>query len=331
MIYNGINFNGTHYTGTDFELWCNFYDLSRYLYIGERLLCLVKPAQAGKKVIATIENPNISASYAPDSSGYVVLDLTDIARTYGDIGAASLIQVEDGTDDYEVFASYSYVRLLDPDTILKPYYPEYESDASLAPPRKLIEPFTNGSLKIICELQYPTGDDWYIVTRPTLSSSLITGDSFEVTRAQKNFFIYTDSYSTLDYERSLTPQVCGRTYAAVRWRSCTGVTRQHFFEVVKRNISAGEKISLLRLDNAPIISNGREDGFSLRIDDLCAYDIWYYGDLITSGLVEVSLDGANWQRVEVETSSVQIPDGESGTDGKLEIKVIYKRYDAVVM
>ena len=42
------------------------------------------------------------------------------------------------------------------------------------------------------------------------------------------------------------------------------------------------------------------------------------------------MDGTNYERVQVVSKNVTLPDGEA-TDGKLEIEVNWKRYDAVAM
>ena len=326
MRYNDIEFNGTHVTETDFELWCNFID-SNPLWIGGRLLVLVKPT-GGALVTLYVENPQILSAYTPDANGYVIIDLTDIARTYGDIGAASLIQIEDGTDDYEVLAGYTNVRLINPTEVPKPYFAAMESDAYLAPPRRLIAPWTG--LSIICELQYPSGDDWYRVDASTLYSEALTSDSFSIPNTMPRFFLWTDSYSGKDYYYNLAPRLCERNYVAVRWRSLTGVTRLHMMEYCKQEFNVGDKFSLIRLDNAPIVAKGRTEVFTIKIDGLDAYGIWYYGDIATSGLVEVSFDGTNWQRVDILTNSVQVPDGDA-ENGKVELKATFKKYDAVVM
>lgn len=328
MRYNDIEFNGTHVTNTDFELWCNFDESSSQLWIGEKLLVLVHAAH-GKNIGMTVENAGITASYTPDANGYVIIDLTEIARTYAsNPGAITDIYEEDGTQDEEVFASYSDVRLVNPVGVPKPYFPAMASDAYLAPPRRLISPFDG--LSILCELQHPSEDDWFFQELPSLQGYEITSDSFAIDNTTPRFNIYTDSYSTNDFNYTLAPRLCERTYAAVRWRSFTGVTRLHMMEVVKKEFGVGDKFSLLRMDNAPIVAKGMTDGFTLKIDCLDAYGIWYYGDIVTSGLVEVSLDGVNWQRVDVVTSSVQVPDGDA-ENGKVEIKITYKKYDAVAL
>ena len=73
------------------------------------------------------------------------------------------------------------------------------------------------------------------------------------------------------------------------------------------------------------------DSVTLVIDELSAYDLWYYSDIITSSKVEVFISGAvGWSQVQVTNKNVTIPDGDA-RNGKLEITINWRRYDAVTM
>jgi hypothetical protein len=75
---------------------------------------------------------------------------------------------------------------------------------------------------------------------------------------------------------------------------------------------------------------GESDEFSLRVEHLTAYDVWWYSDLLTSDYVAVADDGFSSptaKTVEVTTKSITIPDG-SANDTTFEIKVKYKTGDA---
>lgn len=130
---------------------------------------------------------------------------------------------------------------------------------------------------------------------------------------------------------TVKPLDCERTYAAVRWVSATGLTRVHTFEVRDLAQTADDNISLETPDGTYSQLRGRTDGFKLCIDNLNAYDYWYYADVINSSTVKVSLDGENWRTVEVTTKSATIPNANSGKLSKLEITVNWREYDAVNM
>ena len=104
----------------------------------------------------------------------------------------------------------------------------------------------------------------------------------------------------------------------------------HYFMLRNQTIASAENYQLLTLDNYYDEIKGRVDGLDLYLDDLLPYDLWYYADVITSSKVEVSLDGQTWNQVQVTNKNVTIPTGEKG-NGKLEITVNWKRYDAVNM
>jgi hypothetical protein len=108
----------------------------------------------------------------------------------------------------------------------------------------------------------------------------------------------------------------------------------HTWEVRAQEIASAGDYSLLDFDNAYSTIKGREDGFTLVLDELDSYDMWYYSDIITSSDVRVlAIDGWAAQsedemvRLEVVGKSVTLPNGTAL--GKLEIQVKFKRYDAV--
>ena len=105
----------------------------------------------------------------------------------------------------------------------------------------------------------------------------------------------------------------------------------HTFELRDATQTTDEVIKLETLDGTYNQIKGRTDGFKLYLDELTAYDYWYYADVITSSKVEVSLDGTTWQQVEVTTKSVTIPNTSEGKTNKLEIIVNWRNYDAVTM
>ena len=104
----------------------------------------------------------------------------------------------------------------------------------------------------------------------------------------------------------------------------------HHFMLRKPTIASVENYQLLTLDNSYNEIKGRVYGLALYLDDLLPYDLWYYADVITSSKVEVSLDGQTWNQVQVTNKNVTIPTGEMG-NGKLEITVNWRKYDAVTM
>lgn len=127
-------------------------------------------------------------------------------------------------------------------------------------------------------------------------------------------------------------QECEATYALVRWVSFTGGTKQHVFELVKPKTAVADAYSLEPIDNEYVEIKGRVDGFTLKLDNLSPYDMWYYSDVLTSSKVEVSLDhGTTFDRVQVTNKDIALLNDGSMSNGILEFNVNWKRYDAVNM
>lgn len=138
------------------------------------------------------------------------------------------------------------------------------------------------------------------------------------------------SVSCGESSTEVVEQDCNQHYVAVRWNSFTGVQRIHTFAVRDISNSVGEKVELKTLDGSYNTIKGRVDSFSLFIDGLTAYDVWYYSDMVTSSKVEISFDGVNWYQVDVTNKSYDVPNNDNSlTD--LTIEVNWRKYDAVTM
>lgn len=270
------------------------------------------------------------ATYKLDSSGKCAIDITELVRVYGvyqsDVDYTSLyITLEYG--DGEALGWYFIIAgLINPAGV---YIPAFTMpDALIVPPDRILYA---GITDIICEF-YPavtTGLTWtleggatWIETNRLINAindfTLLRVKSGQTTIARKSTF------------QTTTIDACKSPAVAVRWVSFTGVQRVHHFMLRKPTIASAENYQLLTLDNSYNEIKGRVDSFDLYMDDLLPYDLWYYADVITSSKVEVSLDGQTWKHVQVTTKNVTIPTGTIG-NGKLEITVNWRKYDAVTM
>lgn len=137
----------------------------------------------------------------------------------------------------------------------------------------------------------------------------------------------------------LRPRVCDEDLALVTWTSRTGGYKRVLMQRCKASVSQVDRVSLvdrvwfggsgLPINNYQGFA-GEEEGFTLRLEHLTAYDMWWYSDLLTSDHVTVADDSLNSptdKMVEVTTKSITIPDG-SVKDTTFEIKVKYKTGDA---
>ena len=257
------------------------------------------------------------AKYTPDTNGNVFVDVTDYIRTYG---GCSIFLKDEAADANTCTVVISVAGLINPWNVIVPYH--YGNDYTrVQMPNRMIEPLAGYPL--MAEFYY-NGAGASFTGGATLSQDrrqiTITGDF---------------SYKPVPYgsgrNYNLVHRMCGIEYAYVRWVSFSGITRVHVFEISKPKTETADDYSMLPIDNEYIEIKGRKDGFTLRLDNLCAFDLWYYADVITSSKVEVSLDGIKYDRVQVATKNITLPDGETKVNGELAIEVNWKRYDAVTM
>lgn len=129
----------------------------------------------------------------------------------------------------------------------------------------------------------------------------------------------------------LQPRLCGVKYADVCWISATGHERIATMELCEHVQQVGEKIDIETPTGEYDERKGRQDNLALRLAGLTAYDMWYYGDIVTSSKVEISTDGTNYHTVLVTSKSVNIPDGDGGELQELKIQITYDDYGAVAM
>ena len=126
-------------------------------------------------------------------------------------------------------------------------------------------------------------------------------------------------------------RLCGVTYADVRWISATGHERIATMELREHTVAVGDKLNIEAADGEYDERKGREDNLVLRLQGLTQYDVWYYGDIVTSSSVDISLDGSTWRTVRVTSKDVTIPDGNGGELQELKVTITYADYDAVAM
>lgn len=257
------------------------------------------------------------AKYTPDLNGNVFVDMTDYIRAYGGCS----VHFEEESERAKIYAvSVSVAGLINPYNVIVPYH-FGDSYTRVQMPNRMIEPVERHPL--IAEFYY-SGVGASFTGGASLSQDkrqiTITGD-----------FTYKPVPYGDSRKYNLVQRICGVQYAYVRWLSFSGITRVHMFEVTKPKTESADSYMLMPIDNEYVEVKGRVDGMTLRLNDLCPYDLWYYSDVITSSKVEVSLDGENYNQVQVTTKNITLPDGETKINGKLEIAINWKRYDAVAM
>lgn len=316
--------NGVKLTYPNEGVW----SAERQIIYLERVSGSVSEVKLSKRNKATLPFEDI-ATYKLDDNGKCAIDITDLVRTFGVYQSAIDVNTSLNISLKITGVSTSfYIRI---NGIINPaavYIPPFKMpDALIVPPERIIYA---GLTDIRCEF-YPA-----VTTDLTweLEGAIWAADKRWID-AINDFTIYRVKSGQTTIARKSTFQsifvdVCKFQAAAVRWVSFTGGQRVHHFMLRKPTIASVENYQLLTLDKSYNEIKGRVYGLDLYLDDLLPYDLWYYADVITSSKVEVSLDGQTWNQVQVTNKNVTIPTGEMG-NGKLEITVNWRRYDAVTM
>lgn len=122
---------------------------------------------------------------------------------------------------------------------------------------------------------------------------------------------------------------CNRA-CVVRWISRYGVQKQFVWYYKDLRINVSEVVSIATIDGTYDERKGYVQGLTLFMDELNAYDYWYYSDIITSSKVEICMDGSSlWRVVQVDAKSIQIPNNDMGKPKDLEVQINLQGYDAI--
>ena len=264
------------------------------------------------------------ATYTQTSATNLKIDISDLVRAYSPAYVYWCTESADGTTlGTTRTITITYAGLINPNGVYVPANPLTSKGALIIPPRMYYEGISQSEVE--AEFFQNTADSWAVTGDATMSQ-----DGRNIGQIHGAFALCGEyAQQCLIYKpRAMR---CDAEYALVRWVSFSGVSRTHIFEAIKHKQSTNDAFSLLPIDNEYIEIKGREDGFVLHLDNLDAYDLWYYADVLQSSKVEVSFDGNTYNRAQITNKSIVLPDGNAGTDGKLDINVNWKRYDSVAL
>lgn len=314
-------------TFTDHGLTVIAFDANVWLQERNLLRVTDEQSQAGEPINlyrvtgTTTTRYTLISTYSTDSRGEVIIDLSDYIRVHAkDTDRRVAIENRVGNN---VIIDFTAAGLINPTNVLIPQN-SMRIPVLVSFPSVCFLPIDN--VPTIFELRgVPAGSGW--------EAGSYDGNFEEGANEIPNsvsLFNYGDMARNHG-SKVLNPLECNKTYAAVRWVSFTGATRCHTWEVVRSKTETSSAFELETADGSYNTVKGRVDGFSLRLDGLNDYDYWYYSDVCHSSSVEVSLDGVTWQRVDVTTKGVTIPDGNAGKLNTLIVELNYRKYDAVTM
>lgn len=253
--------------------------------------------------------------------GAVLIDVTDFVRAYPD-------RVMYFTDtNITRFVDVDMAGLINPAGVLIPEREDNDPICEISAPSVMLAPFAG--LQIAFEMWSSQAHAQSAVKIEQLPSESLQNFARSVellTTTQRIAFLYTGTVvRTID----LLPLSCEHPHACVEWVSFSGQIRRHVFDISKPTVETGDTVALANILNEWTEIKGRVDGFTLRLENLDRYDLWYYSDLITSSRVRVSIDGVTWYDVHVDESACTLPDSNAGKLSTLEIPVKFRKYDAV--
>ena len=266
-------------------------------------------------------------TYIADDDGNLVIDVSDALRMYkNELGIR--VRVNDIPQTSNTIQNVKIMGLVNPMKLLMPKGPNLSVQYGqiIMPPQRMLQVSDT-----IAECYFTQPSQFTIANE----EGEFIDENKRAIQCYDRLQIARNGTIVAEYQFEAVTNQC-RLYAIVEWVSMTGVKRRHTFWVIKPEIEVADKYDLLPTDNSYKEVKGHEDGCTLMIDGLNAYDIWYYSDLAMSSEVHVSIyNGAGislgYMPALITTKKVTMPDGDGGKFGSVEFECKYKRYDAVAM
>ena len=283
----------------------------------------------------------VDAYYVVPTSRELQIDVTDIVRLaesgqfsiYGQDATGNTVSGENVTCEWVTKG------LIDPEQDIKPISELLETwtekaasqgvdvAVSLAPPSRILEQI---GFPLILEMHatqdiavFPIGSTSQNMFNALKSQITIPANMSEWLVGNDSERITYGIYGTT--ERNGCSNAC-----VVRWISRYGVQKQFAWYYKDLRVNVSEVVSIATIDGTYDERKGYVQGLTLFLDELNAYDYWYYSDIITSSKVEICMDGSSlWRVVQVDAKNVQIPNNDMGKPKDLEVQINLQGYDAI--
>lgn len=113
---------------------------------------------------------------------------------------------------------------------------------------------------------------------------------------------------------------CDVDSAYVLWKSVSGGNKAALWKVRDKGLNVTESVEFVTMYDGVDVRKSFGSTMALYLDDLSAYDVWYYSDIIASDVVNV-----NGRQVNVTTSSVTYPNGYDR--GEVVVNVEFSNFD----
>ena len=285
---------------------------------------------------------NATSYYVVPTSRELQIDVTDLVRLAND--GTFFLSGYDASGTFvageSVTCAWSTKGLINPYQDIKPLSELLEKwtekaeaagadvAVSVAPPSRILEQLTG--FPLIIEMHgtediavFPIG-----LTTPNMFDAATS--QITIPADMSDWFVGND-FERITYgmygitERNGCNRAC-----AVRWVSRYGVQKQFVWYLKDMRVNVSEVVSIATIDGTYDERKGYVQGLTLFLDELNAYDYWYYSDIITSPKVEICLEGSGlWRVVQVDAKSIQIPNNDTGKPKDLEVQINLQGYDAI--
>lgn len=183
-------------------------------------------------------------------------------------------------------------------------------------------------------------DGEHAIVLDVVGSSLIrlNGSTQIIPQALRQYITFplgaiaADSNITLEYlsEQTLKWNVfwqtktralpCDADSAYVEWQSISGGNKAALWKVRDKGLNVTDSVHFATMKDGVDVRKSFGSTMALYLDDLSAYDVWYYSDIIASDVVNV-----NGRQVNITTSSVTYPNGYDR--GEVVVNVEFSNFD----
>lgn len=113
---------------------------------------------------------------------------------------------------------------------------------------------------------------------------------------------------------------CDADSAYVSWQSISGGNKAALWKVRDKGLNVTDSVDFATMTDGVDVRKSFGSIMALYLDDLSAYDVWYYSDIIASDIVNV-----NGRQVNITTSSVTYPNGYDR--GEVVVNVEFSNFD----
>lgn len=283
----------------------------------------------------------VDAYYVVPTSRELQIDVTDIVRLEETGRFALYGQDANGNPVSGEVVTCEWITkgLIDPEQDIKPISELLERwtekansqgvdvAVSVAPPSRILE---QSGFPLIIEMHATS--DIAVLKLGTTSPNMFDVLTSQITiPANMSEWLVGNDRERITYGIYGTTERNGCTNACVvRWISRYGVQKQFVWYYKDLRVNVSEVVSIATIDGTYDERKGYVQGLTLFLDELNAYDYWYYSDIITSSKVEICMEGSSlWRVVQVDAKNVQIPNNDMGKPKDLEVQINLQGYDAI--